>query len=75
MYGYVSIFKINLFNKKKKFFFVLDSNISEHSHLFNEVNDDLSKKFHSIIIRLQNFDQYSSIHNILKTTKNELNKV
>jgi len=53
----------------------LDSNISEHSHLFDELQEQLSSKFHSIIVTLQNMDQYSSIHNILKTTKNELNKV
>ena len=56
-------------------FIILDSNISEHSHLFDELYEQLSKKFHSIVIKLQNSDQYSSIHNILKTTKNELNKV
>jgi hypothetical protein len=28
-----------------------------------------------MIVRLQNADQYSSIHNILKATKNEINKV
>jgi len=53
----------------------LDSNISEHSHLFDELYEQLSSKFHSILVILQNIDQYSSIHNILKTTKIELNKV
>ncbi len=53
----------------------LDSNISEHSHLFDELDEQLSSKFHSIIVKLQNSDQYSSIHNILKVTKTELNKV
>ncbi|UJR10242.1 hypothetical protein I4U23_014453 [Adineta vaga] len=52
----------------------MDSNISEHSHLFDELQEQLSGKFHSIIIQLKNSEQYSSIHNILKTTKNELNK-
>jgi hypothetical protein len=54
---------------------ILDSNISEHSHLFNELHEQLSSKFHSIVIKLQNSDQYSSVHNMLKTTKIELNKV
>ncbi|CAF1051093.1 unnamed protein product [Adineta steineri] len=52
----------------------MDSNMSEHSHLFDELQEQLSSKFKSIIIKLQTIDQYSSIHNILKTTKNELNK-
>lgn len=52
-----------------------DSNISEHSHLFDELQEQLAGKFHSIIIKLQNPEQYSSIHNILKLTKTELNKV
>lgn len=54
---------------------ILDSNISEHSHLFDELQEELSVKFQSIIIKLQNVDQYSSIHHMLKATKNELNKV
>ena len=53
----------------------LDSNISEHSHLFDELQEQLAGKFHSIIIKLRNTEQYSSIHNILKMTKTELNKV
>jgi hypothetical protein len=53
----------------------LDSNISEHSRLFDELHEQLSVKFNSIVIKLQNSDQYSSIHNILKTTKVQLNKV
>ncbi|CAF0845033.1 unnamed protein product [Adineta ricciae] len=52
----------------------MDSNISEHSHLFDELQEQLAGKFHSIIIKLLNPEQYSSIHNILKMTKTELNK-
>lgn len=53
----------------------LDSNISEHSHLFDELHEQLSSKFNSMIVQLQNADQYSSIHNILKVVKKELNQV
>lgn len=53
----------------------LDSNIFEHSRLFDELHEQLSSKFHSMIVKLQSPDQYSSIHNMLKATKTELNKV
>ncbi|CAF1105461.1 unnamed protein product [Rotaria sordida] len=52
----------------------MDSNISEHTHLFDELHEQLSSKFKSIVIRLQNTEQYSSIHNMLKATNIELNK-
>ncbi|CAF3841106.1 unnamed protein product [Rotaria magnacalcarata] len=52
----------------------MDSNMSEHVHLFDELHDQLSSKFNSIIIKFESVDQYSSIHNMLKTTKVELNK-
>lgn len=54
---------------------ILDTNMSEHVHLFDELHEQLSTKFNAIIVKLQHSDQFSSIHNILKTTKTELNKV
>jgi len=73
MYGLVLF--ASIFSLENLFFFKLDSNISEHTHLFDELQTQLSSKFNSIIVKLQTIDQYSSIHNILKTTKIELNKV
>ncbi|CAF2388221.1 unnamed protein product [Rotaria sp. Silwood2] len=52
----------------------MDSNISEHTHLFDELYEQLSSKFNSIVIKLQNIEQCSSIHNMLKATNIELNK-
>jgi hypothetical protein len=74
MYGLVLL--ASIFSLRNLFFSLkLDSNISEHTHLFDELQTQLSSKFHSIIVKLQTIDQYSSIHNILKTTKIELDKV
>jgi hypothetical protein len=75
LYVWVSIINFDIFSSKFFFSLKLDSNISEHTHLFDELHTQLSSKFNSIIVKLQNIDQYSSIHNILKTTKIELNKV
>lgn len=52
----------------------MDSNISEHTHLFDELEQQLTSKFQSIIIKFDNPDQYSSLHNMLKTTRNQLNQ-
>lgn len=53
----------------------LDSNISEHSHLFDELDEQLTAKYNSMVVKLDSSDQLASIEKILKLTKIKLNKV